>query len=115
MTDASEVKDICMQRRTGYLRLSAGLRAAGLASGFASSHFERVKLWWVKLEKLVVEMGARGGGVCKVVAWMGVDEMDEEERSSVGGGATLLIRPARGVLWCARSTSPTSARRLRCG
>ena len=34
-------------RRWKHLRLSAGLGAAGLASGFAASHFEGVWLGWV--------------------------------------------------------------------
>jgi hypothetical protein len=44
----------------GYSRLGAGLGAAGLASGFSASHFDEVELMWVKLEKLVMEMGCSG-------------------------------------------------------
>lgn len=66
-----------------HLRLGAGLGAAGLASGFAASHFEGG--WWISVF-WVVGMGERNG-VALVECVESVETMDC--LLLLGGGAVL--------------------------
>lgn len=80
------------------LRLGVGLGAAGLASGFAASHFEGGfelvwKSGWIRV--LGAEDGRRacgGRGVSRrwIACWW--------------WGAATAYKDGAGVLWCARST-----------
>jgi hypothetical protein len=83
-----------------YSRLGAGLGAAGLASGLASSHFESLWFWvgsgvevgWVvslegRVDELVVGVECRDNGLLAAV-----------------GGRGGLIRTGLACCECARST-----------
>jgi hypothetical protein len=88
----------------GNSRLGAGLGAAGLASGFAASHFGRVG-WVGELE--VVER-VRGLEALVVVRYVGVECRDDGLLAAVGGRGGL-IRTGKRVVVRARSTWATSA------
>jgi hypothetical protein len=87
-----------------YSRLGAGLGAAGLASGLASSHFESLWFWGVK---------SGGVGVGWVVSLesrvdeliVGVECRDNGLLAAVGGRGGL-IRTGLACCECARSTCP---------